>query len=38
LGKRPTRDGISHCNFVNVAPLELGQEIAWIHAWLVMNG
>ncbi len=38
LRKRPARHNVRDRDFVNIAPLELGEEIAWIHAWLVMNG
>jgi len=28
----PSHDGICNRNFVNVAPLQLGEEVFWIHS------
>src|SRR5436305_3869166 len=37
LREGPTRDDVRDRNLVNIAPLQLGEEIAWIHIWPVIG-
>jgi hypothetical protein len=38
LHQQPCDDCVGDRNFVNVAPLQLGEEFLWVHGKLLVNG